>query len=171
MDAEAFVLALLDALPKKEIRGRKRLQKLAFFAKAAGAPVETDFFLHDFGPYSPAIASATQFLTLLGDLKEQDVSMGRLNKFVKLYTLNQSVSISPRLTDEVRETLLILDSYSTIELEIASTLEFFRSKGYEWDKAVAATKQLKPAKSERNILARARQAIAQVGLDERRRTN
>ena len=32
MEAEALVLALLNALPDHEVRGRKRLQKLAYFA-------------------------------------------------------------------------------------------------------------------------------------------
>jgi uncharacterized protein YwgA len=38
---------------------RKRLQKVVYLLQEAGCPLEADFFLHRFGPYSPDVARLT----------------------------------------------------------------------------------------------------------------
>ncbi len=43
MHAEDAVLAIITALPDRRIKGKKRLQKLAFFLKSAGAKFDARF--------------------------------------------------------------------------------------------------------------------------------
>ncbi len=129
MDAEALVLALLDALPKHEILGKKRLQKLAFFATESGLPTDVSFFLHDYGPFSPKIAAATDILSFIGDISEEDTQIGRTKRFVKRYRLPETTLLRERLPERVRETILKLHKYTTLELEIASTIRFFCRRG------------------------------------------
>ena len=90
MNAETLVLAVLDALPGREVRGRKRLQKLAFFAIQSGTKADAHFSLHDFGPYSTEVAGATDFLSFLGDISEEDAQFTRTKKYYKLYRLTGS---------------------------------------------------------------------------------
>jgi uncharacterized protein YwgA len=169
MDAEAFVIALLDTLPNKEIRGRKRLQKLGYITKAIGAPVSAKFSLHDYGPYSSEIASATEMLTFLGELDESDVQLGAAKIFVKTYKLNNKVNVDKKLSKSVQTALELLRRYSTIELEIASTILFFhKERGLSWARAIGATEELKPSKSVPQVVSRATEALAGIGLYEGR---
>lgn len=171
MEAESLVLNLLNALPKKEVRGKKRLQKLAYLAVNSGVQADARFFLHDFGPFSPQVANATSFLTLVGDIEESDVLVGSTKKHLKVYRLVDRTTVTDELSPAVKSALLKLDSYSTIELEIASTILYFLSKGSALNQAIEATERLKPSKSEKPIIERAKKALAEVGLDERRRAD
>jgi uncharacterized protein YwgA len=169
MEAETLVLNLLNALPKKEVRGKKRLQKLAYLAVNSGAKADAKFFLHDFGPFSPQVANATSFLTLVGDIEESDALVGRTKKYLKVYRLADPTAVMDELSVKVKTALQKLDTYSTIELEIASTILFFLRQGLSLDRAIEATKNLKPSKSEKPIIDRAMKALAEVDLDEKRR--
>jgi hypothetical protein len=57
-----------------------------------------------------------------------------------------------------------LSEYSTIELEIASTMFYFMKDGLGHADAVEATKRLKPSKSQPRIIERAEEALSKVGL-------
>ena len=66
----------------------------------------------------------------------------------------------------------MLDEFSTIELEIASTIFYFMSsEGMNHSNATEATKRLKPSKSQPGIIKRADDALSKVGLYERGRAN
>lgn len=172
MDAETLILAVLDAAPKKEIQGKKRLQKLSYFAIQKGAGANVRFFLHDFGPFSPDIASATDLLSFLGDLEESEVQIGRSRIYSKLYRLANPQDVPERLPDEAASAIMALDEFSTIELEIASTIFYFMSsEGMNQAAATEATKRLKPSKSQPPIVKRAQDALSKVGLYERGRAN
>jgi len=49
MNAEGLILAILSELPEHQIRGKTRLQKLAYFVADAGA-ADVGFYLHNYGP-------------------------------------------------------------------------------------------------------------------------
>jgi uncharacterized protein YwgA len=169
MNAETLILAVLHAIPHHEVRGRKRLQKLSFFAVQAGAQSNVRFFLHDFGPFSSEVAAATDFLAFLGDVAEEEIQFGRTKRYMKLYRLENEDSVAEKLPEQAAAALKSLNDYSTLELEIASTIRYFMSKGMASDTAIDETKQLKPSKSEPKIIVRALEALSKVGLYERRR--
>jgi uncharacterized protein YwgA len=169
MDAETLVLALLDALPEREIPGKKRLQKLSYLAAESGVSCKARFFLHDFGPFSAEVAAATDFLLFLGDVRERDIQFGRAKRYLKLYRLDESARVPEKLPKPVIGALQTLNAYSTIELEIASTIRYFMSKGMNVENAVEETQQLKPSKAVPRIVNRAREALLKAGLYEGRR--
>jgi uncharacterized protein YwgA len=171
MDAEALVLAVLDALPRKEVRGRKRLQKLSYFAVQTGTNSDVRFFLHEFGPFSAEVAAATDILSLVGEVSEEEIQIGRAKRYFKLYRLANPAASSEKLPASSRSALKKLNEYSTIEIEIASTLRYFMSKGMDCEGATKKTKELKPSKSEPKIIERAYEALFRVGLHEGRRTD
>jgi uncharacterized protein len=172
MDAETLILAVLDAIPNNQIQGKKRLQKLSYFALQKGAAANVRFFLHDFGPFSSDIASATDLLSFLGDINEQEVQIGRNRLYSKLYRLTDPSNVPERLPEEAAVAIRVLDEFSTIELEIASTIFYFMSsEGLNQSGATEATKRLKPSKSQPGIVKRAQDALSRVGLYERGRAN
>ena len=76
MHAEDAVLAIITALPDRRIKGKKRLQKLAFFLKSAGAKFDARFDIRDYGPFSREIAAAAQALSLKGRVEEREEPIG-----------------------------------------------------------------------------------------------
>ena len=171
MDAEALILAVLGAVPAHEVGGRKRLQKLAFFAIQAGADCKVRFSLHDFGPFSTEIANATEMLTFFGAISEREEQLPKTKRFFKVYGLDDPLTVPERLSDIASDTLRVLDKYSTIELEIASTIRYFMNNGDAAASAIEATRKLKPTKSAPKIVQRAEEALSKVGLYERGRAD
>lgn len=171
MDAESLVLAILGAVPQHEVRGRKRLQKLAFLAVQTGTTSSVRFFLHDFGPFSTEVAGATDLLTYVGTISEEEAQFSRTKRYYKLYRLLDPDAVSQRLPAQSSGALEKLNEYSTVELEIASTIRYFMSKGLAAEDAVRETKELKPSKSEPKIIERAKDALAGIGLYERGRAD
>jgi uncharacterized protein YwgA len=171
LDAEALVLAVLGALPAHEVRGRKRLQKMAFFAVKAGADSSVSFFLHDFGPFSSEVAGATDMLSYEGTITEEDAQFERSKRFYKRYRLPDPNLVQEKLPSESSGALKRLDEYSTVELEVASTILYFMGQGHSSERAIQETKDLKPSKSEPRIIERATEALLKVGLYERGRAD
>jgi len=58
---------------------RKRLQKVVYLLQAAKCPLDADFFLHHYGPYSNDVARLTD--TLVGQQllieKEEEAGVGK----------------------------------------------------------------------------------------------
>lgn len=162
---------MLDAVPEHKIQGRKRLQKLSYFAVQTGTKADVHFFLHDFGPFSADVANAADLLSFLGDVKESDVPVGPTKRYSKLYQLADPKAVPARLPKSSADALRALSSFSTIELEIASTIFYFMSQQMNEVEAIEATKKMKPSKSQPKIINRAKDALAGVGLDERGRAN
>ena len=170
MDAETLILAVLAAVPNHEIQGRKRLQKMSYFALQKGASANVRFFLHDFGPFSADVASATDLLSFLGDIDEEEVQLGKTRLYSKLYRLADPGNVPEHLPQEAILAIQTPNEFSTIELEIASTIFYFMSsRGMNESAATDATRELKPSKSQPAIIRRAKEALSKVGLDERRR--
>lgn len=171
MDAEALLIAVLDTMPQHEVRGRKRLQKLAFFAVQTGTSADVRFFLHDYGPFSTQLAAATDVLSYVGAITEEEAQLSKTKRYYKVYRLTDPNLVTEKLPRDSAIALQKLSNYSTVELEIASTIRYFTSLGYTGERAIEATKQLKPSKAEPAILRRAHDALSEVGLYERRRAD
>lgn len=169
MDAESLVLAILGAVPKHQVHGRKRLQKLAFFAVQTGTPSDVRFFLHDFGPFSTDVAAAADLLSYLGAISEEEAQFSRIKRYYKVYRLDDPKSVPQKLPAQSSSALKKLDQYSTLELEMASTIRYFMNKGLAAEDAVRETKELKPSKSHPKIIERAKDVLAGIGLYERGR--
>jgi hypothetical protein len=153
MHPEDFVLGIIAALPERKIQGKKRLQKLAFLLKAAGAKSEVRFDIRDYGPFSREVASAAQFLTLKGRLEESEQPIGASRTFVTVYKVQGSSDASLRpLPEKYKEMLRRLDRYPTVDLEVAATFQFLRAAGFAPDAARRKTIELKPVKATPQVM-------------------
>jgi uncharacterized protein len=137
-----------------KFHSRKRMQKLIFMLQAAGCPLDAEYDLHHYGPYSHDVARLT------GEL----VSEKLLDETSELHPYGEQYSYA--LSDDAREQLsryeassagsgpaldiakfrpLAVKLYRTDlkELEVASTIVYFRKKGADWSSAVEKTCQFK----------------------------
>lgn len=165
MDAELFVLNTLISMPKKTVKGKKRLQKLCFFAIELGVRADVNFRIHDFGPYSSEVSNAAEMLLLFGYVSEADEPMGVYQKFITVYSLNDAPNDMETFDPSVSEKLKKLDYFTSIELEVASTIRYFISRERKTlEGAITCTKEIKPTKTTDAVLKRALAALDAVEL-------
>lgn len=154
MKTDQFILALLGALPERRVEGKKRLQKLVYFLNEAGADSDASFFLKNFGPYSAEVDNATILLTIFGGIEETSKTVGSSDYLTTVYSLPQNED-APQLETRLASKLRDLNQYSTIDLEIASTIHLFQKQGNSYEDAVRLTKNMKPTKANEKTLQRA----------------
>jgi len=150
-----------------EVSGRIRMQKVAFLLGVGGAPLFQDYFYHLRGPYSPALANAVGRLVDQGLIDERaeelrpDVLQYRykitqrgeecLQRFEAHPSVEDGVglgnSYEPRFKELVRR--------NARELELAATVAYWKEQGYDWDKAIDITADLKRERKDSTALTNA----------------
>ncbi len=136
------------------LHSRKRMQKLVFLLQAAGCPLDVDYDLHHYGPYSEDLARLTDLMVDERLLEER--------MEVRPYGEQYSYRLSPESIRQIDEyearptgpgPMAPLAGFEPLarglceielkELEIAATIAFFRKQGYDWPVAVAKACQFK----------------------------
>ena len=152
------------------LESRKRMQKVVYMLQAAGCPLDADFFLHRYGPYSQDVAQLTDEMVRQKLLNETEIPVGNGSKYA--YALPHAVQQQVRETEATqhgRDWLAALVPYEAKarqflkadlkELEFASTILFFHQQGRDWNTAVAQAEQFKQTSAVRAALPLAQQAI------------
>ena len=155
MDSDEFVLSSLMVAPEHRLVGKKRIHKLAMLLKAAGLNLAAEFRMHHYGPYSDSIAEAIEGLSLVGSIDESAEPVGAQGTFVSVFELPREdgeVSRTQTLPDPYASILIALDQYTTIELEVASTIRYFELNGKTPGEARARTRAMKPRKANRAVV-------------------
>ena len=113
--------ALLRVLARGPIRGRKRLQKLAYFLQEAEhQPLGFDFRMYYYGPYSPNLDARLQLLESL-DLIRVDDEDG-----VAEYSINDASNLSgqPTMKKKIARVLENFEEFSASQIELYATVHF-----------------------------------------------
>lgn len=128
------------------LEGRKRLQKVVFFLQQAGCPLDCQYRLHYFGPYSRDVADACDEMVAAGLVVETG---GPRNGAMQYdYSLKPAVRVvleqSPDPQLQPFETLgKELLNESLWSLELGSTILFFHGQISDWSEAFAKACQFK----------------------------
>ena len=154
-----------------DLQARKRLQKVVYLLQSAGCPLQAEFSLHHYGPYSEELARLTDEMVRQSLLVEQSTEHSQGKQF--------SYRLSPAATDaitdleatesgrqwahdiaafEMQAKALLVEDLK--QLEYASTIVYFRRQGEEWEAAVAKAAAFKRTGAVSNALHLARQLIA-----------
>jgi len=136
------------------LQTRKRLQKVVFLLQAAGCPIEADYTLHHYGPYSQETARLSDEMVridLLQESSEQNrvglqysyqlsqqakTGIAEFEKTAKGKELAEQLAPYEKKASELLTTDLWL-------LEVAATLVYFRKQGHDWAECVEKTQQFK----------------------------
>ncbi len=160
-----FLLKLIDKLG--EARGRKRLQKLVYLAKLRGCPITDQFFFHYYGPYSSDLAARVDDFVNRGLLEETPRSVGAQGTEFSYKLTEESKSrlgkadalvpgeIRGRVEPLVNE-LARLANREVFELELASSVLYWRESGVDLDEAASITAQMKRTPPDSDAFRRAR---------------
>ena len=158
-----------------QLRTRKKMQKVVFLLQAAGCPFDADFLLHHYGPYSSELAQLTDEMVRAGILEEECVGnmAGQQFNYRLLEAANRSLS-EFESTPAGRQAAASLSKYEALarclvgkdtpDLEVASTIAYFRSKGEAWEDALKRTCEFKRVALGSPVVQRA-EAIAKQVLE------
>jgi len=155
------------------IHGRKRLQKVIFFLKQAGCPLDADYTLHHYGPYSRDVAEACDELVGAGILAEE-ASSTIAGGTQYAYTLTPAGTAALASTERRRgDGTPRLEGFGSLaveliqrdiwELELGSTILFFHdlNGGSDWDEAVRRACEFKKIDPKTDRTVNAAAALAQ----------
>lgn len=163
METQKFILAILGDIPSHSVTGKKRLQKLVYLLKEGGEPCDAIFQLKNFGPYSFDVEDSTDMLSLFGDICEEEERVGYADYLSsKFYLPGKGQLPEDKLSERGRSLLSFLNKFTTVELEIASTILYFYRADSSWRDALKKTIAMKPAKSKRGVLEKANEILKQV---------
>ena len=130
------------------IQGRKRLQKVAFFLQQAGCPLNCEYTLHFFGPYSRDVADACDEMVAAGLIEEQGGrEAGTMQYAYKLKPstreyLRKVADAAMSRFEEVGKQLIQENIW---RLELGSTILFHYGLSGDWNEAMLQACQFKKA--------------------------
>jgi uncharacterized protein YwgA len=156
---------------------RKRLQKVVYLLKAADCPLNVDYTLHYYGPYSADIARLTDAM-VQADLLREEESPNAMTGRSFSYTLSdtarsrllagiQDPSLEPsRLRLQEFENLArrLLKEPNLQKLEFAATIAYFRKQlqAEPWQAAREAAAKFKQQESDSREMRDAEEFARQV---------
>ncbi len=148
------------------LHSRKRLQKVVFSLKAAGCPLEAEFYLHHFGPYSEEVARLTDELVREGLLVERSAGNAVGQQFS--YSLPEQTKAQMGELERTERGWKMAEELAPFEplarsllqadlkdLEVAATMLYFHRQGLNWPEAAAKTCAFKKLPAEGPLTGRA----------------
>jgi len=157
LSTDAAIIAALVGAPRNRIHGKKRLQKILAIAKDLGEQIDTEFRLLHYGPFSADVAAHADFLYYTGKIDCVEEQVGPNGYFTTVYTLSKGVEVPPQ-ADRLQRIASYLSTFTTLELEIASTLSYFL-RSNSATRAEARTIEFKREKASAQILRKAKDIL------------
>ena len=155
------------------LRSRKRMQKMIFLLKAAGCPLDADYDLHHYGPYSQDVARLTDEMVrekLLCETTEAR-PYGEQYSYVLSDEASRQISAyesSSRGAGPAKEMAAFeslarkLEQTDLKELEVASTIVFFLKQGDDWTAAVEKTRNFKNLPADTHFLEKCKALASEI---------
>jgi len=136
------------------LRSRKRVQKTVHLLRAAGCPLDVDFRLHYYGPYSSEVADLLDRMTHSGILREREQPTEVGMRYD--YELDEPMRESLEAYEQTAKGRAAKEEMATYEgvlhtlcetgprvLELASTVVAFREVGCSRDEALGQAAEFK----------------------------
>lgn len=137
---------------------RKKLQKVVYMLQQAGCPLDAEFYLHHYGPYSDEVAQLTDQMVQQKLLEEREEN--------GTYSYAISPSVSQRLSSleskpNGMEMLEMMKPHEALakellkhkvkDLEYASTILYFYRRNSDWADAVQKAVKMKGQEAETGL--------------------
>jgi hypothetical protein len=160
-----WLAAVIAAHPERTIVGRTRLQKTVKLLQRLGAPMDYDYMIHFYGPYSEGVQSDIGLLQAFGFVEEQQ----RTNQEGSPYFVLRATDAAAKLADrpEVKAfqpKIDIMNAADPVVLELAATYDAFRESGHGHKTAIERLRRKKGAKCEQGRAEAALALLRKLGL-------
>ncbi len=159
-----YLAAVIAAHPDRQVVGRTRLQKTVKLLQRIGVPMDYDYMIHFYGPYSEGLQSDIGLLEQLGLLEENE-RQGKGGPYFILQATDDVRKLAD--ADEVAQfqpAIDIMSGTDAVILELAATYDAFRELGDDHDKATMRVRRKKGPKCDEGRLALAMTLLGKLGL-------
>jgi len=150
-DHDLFLAALISRTG--EIKGKKALQKMFYFGKVLGGPINFHFIMHMFGPFSYEVAAKYSDWEQKGIIKAEEKETG----IGFTYTTGNQAKLYSRLfgkrielfREKVDKLVYLFGGKEPFQLEVLATLHHLSQLLQQGEKRVTKTALLKVFKAEK----------------------
>lgn len=155
-----------------ELKGRTRLQKIAYLMDRCGGKFGCTFTYHYYGPYCFELAGAIDDAEMEGHINIEERPGGHGVPYA-VFTLKNDTAKPDRLgslqVNRARKLLQKTKPFSNTVIELAATVVFLRDDWDYFDKenvdAVSETIRRKPVKCDNGRMKAAIDLVRELGLD------
>ena len=138
----------------KEIKGRKKLQKMFHIAQCLGYPIDYDFNWGNYGAFSTELQHDLELLRNQGFIKENTKENGNFVEYDYYPMENCNAYIGkeiPELKELFFQLIHFLNEKETSLLELWSSIFYLLAQGDEGERLVTFLRHLKPQFDEETI--------------------
>ncbi len=109
--------------------GKTKLQKTVYFAQEAlGIPMDFEFTMHYYGPFSRELEMLTTEMNYLDSLDITYFSSGgRYGSEIKIREETDKIEIHRKYRDKIHGLLDVIRGYDASEMELCATIHFINS--------------------------------------------
>ncbi len=163
-EASDLVVGMV-ALNGGQLVSKIRLQKTVYLLEQCGLGGNFEFEYRNYGPFSIDVARAADDAVAGSRLTESS----RPGHHAEPYTIYETEEHPPEKlgmvsSGDLRKKLKVMEHYSSLELEVASTIVFLQRQGHDEPSSIAGTKELKPLKATNERIARAHELLSELEL-------
>ena len=166
MEKFRWLAAVIAAHPDRQLVGRTRLQKTVRLLQRLGAPLDYDYTMHFYGPYSEGVQADIGLLEKFGLVEERECLSQDGSPYYVLQANDASLTDADR--DEIRryqEAINNMSEAAPIILELAATYDAFRKMGSDRAEALVRLRRKKGQKCEEGRVEKAMELLEAIGLE------
>jgi len=165
MEKYRWLAAVVAAHPKHTVFGRTRLQKTVKLLQRLGAPMDYDYMIHFYGPYSEGVQSDIGLLESFGLVEEKQCMSQDGSPYFVLQATEPAKKLAerPEVT-KFHAAIQTMSESDAVVLELAATYDAFREMGDDHKTALERLKRKKGTKCEQGRTAKALALLKTLGL-------
>lgn len=147
MEKYRWLAAVIAAHPENKVYGRTRLQKTVKLLQRLKAPMDYDYMIHFYGPYSEGVQSDIGLLESFGLVEEQQCMSQDGSPYFVLHASAdaQKLAEQPEVKP-FRSAIETMSAADAVVLELAATYDAFREMGDDHKTALERLKRKKGTK-------------------------
>ena len=165
VEKHRWLAAVIAAHPEHKLVGRTRLQKTVKLLQRLGAPLDYDYMLFFYGPYSEGVQADIRLLENFGLVTEEECTARDGQPYYTFTAHDDAVALakSEEFTP-CADAIVRMSAAEPVVLELAATYDTFREMGSDHEKALKRLRRKKGRKCEQGGEEKALALLRELGL-------
>lgn len=144
-----WLAAVIAAHPEHKVVGRTRLQKTVKLLKRLGAPLDYDYMIHFYGPYSEGVQADIGLLEKLGVVREEPHTSVDGSSYYVFEARGEAIDLAAsEIMKPFQLGIDLMGQTDPVVLELAATYDAFREVGADHPTALERLRRKKGTKCE-----------------------
>lgn len=160
-----WLAAVIAAHPEHKVVGRTRLQKTVKLLKRLGAPLDYDYMIHFYGPYSEGVQADIGLLENLEQVTETQHKAQDGSTYFILEAGENAIKLAESAEmNRFQKAIKQMSEVDATILELAATYDAFREMGLDHNTAIKRLRRKKGIKCEQGREKTALDLLKKLGL-------